>query len=136
MTKKKMTFSTMFFVIILMMALTISTFAANVDFSGNLPAKQGDTEISQVARENDSTVKPYFTIKITSLGGNGDAVRAWTESIFEVNFSSPYNEAPLNESKNINYQRGPDTGIDVVLNLDNPVYTTNTVSVGGNWTPN
>lgn len=123
-------------VLAIVMLFATSAFAATANFSGNLPPKQGDTEISKVARLNNSNVYKYFTIKITSLGSGYTSVRAWTEGALGSNYSSPYEEANLNVSRSISYDFVPIQGANVTLNLDNPVYTTTSVSVSGNWTPN
>lgn len=116
--------------------LGTNVFAATDYFDDTLPAKQGDTEVSTVGRANDRDVYKYFTIKITSLGSGYTSVRAWTEDSWGANLSDPYNEVDLNNSENINYSVIPYKGDNVKLNLDNPVYSTSTVSVSGNWTPN
>ncbi|WP_025681599.1 hypothetical protein [Paenibacillus massiliensis] len=118
------------------MLFATSAFGATANFSGNLPAKQGDTEISTVGRANASSSYKYFTIKVTSLGTGYTSVRAWTEGSWGGNYSDPYNEANLNASTNISYSTVPSKGDNVTLNLDNPVYSTSSVSVSGNWTPN
>lgn len=120
----------------ILMLMVITAYAATANFSGTLPANQGDTEISTVARLNDTTTMKYFSITITSLQSGYSSVRAWTEGIYGNNFSDPYIEAKLNIKKDIFYSAVPTKGHNVVLNLDNPVYTSNQVSVAGNWTPN
>lgn len=123
---------------VITMILTISAIAATANFSGYLPANQGDTEISTVARLHDFLSYKYFTIKITSLGSGYTSARAWTESGLGTNLSSPYTEVTKNVLKNISYYTNyvPYPGVNVTLNLDNPVYTSSTVSVAGYWTPN
>ncbi len=121
------------------MLFATSAFGATANFTGNLPANQGDNEISTVGRANNSNVYTYFKVKITSLDSGYTTVRAWTEKdgIFGGgNYSSPYNEADLNVNESISYDNVPSKGDNVVLNLDNPVSTSSTVSVEGNWTPN
>ena len=118
----------------LMSTMTITAFAVNASFSGSLPAKHGDTEVSTASRASSDV--SYFSIAITELGGNGDSARAWTEKTNGVNLSSPYNEATCGVSENISYSSIPGKGTLVVLNLDNPVYTTDTVPVSGSWNPN
>ena len=126
-------------ILVVAVLLTVSAFAATEEFSGQLPAKHGDTEVSTIARKNGAAVKPYFEILIDQLGGNGSSVRAWTEvNATGLNVSSPYNEVDKVVYTKINYSSGaaPAKGLDVTLNLDNPIYTTTAVSVGGEWTPN
>ncbi|CAM3124152.1 DUF2712 domain-containing protein [Paenibacillus sediminis] len=117
-----------------------SAFAATATFSGSLPANQGDTEISTVARANEDTAVKYFSIKITSLG-SGTYVRAWTEKSGGIganpNLSDPYNQVAFDSAYHtINYSTVPTKGTNVILNLDNPVVTSSTVSVSGAWSPN
>lgn len=114
-----------------------SAFAATAKFSGTLPSKQGDTEISTVARANDADEVKYFSVKITSIDTGYSAVRAFTEKGNGDNLSDPYTEVAANgKYATINYTTVPSSGTNVVLNLDNPVYTTSTVSVSGEWSPN
>ncbi len=137
--RKKKALSKFAWSILLVGMLIVSAFAATADFSGELPAKHGDTEISAVKRQNGASIKPYFDITITTLGGNGDSVRAWTEvNTFGVNCSSPYNEVRRGHSEQFYYydDTAPAKGLTVTLNLDNPVYNTSAVSVSGSWSPN
>ncbi|MEK5033167.1 hypothetical protein MKY96_17050 [Paenibacillus sp. FSL R7-0302] len=113
-----------------------TAFAATATFSGTLPSNQGDTEISTVSRANEWNVVQYFSIKITSLGSGYSSVRAWTENSTGINLSSPYTEVTLNNQATVSYDSYPAKGLNVTLNLDNPVYTSSSVSVGGNWSPN
>ena len=124
-------------VLVLLMSMSLTVFAATTSFSGSLPARQGDTEISKVARENENTTKKYFTITISSLGTGTDKVRAWAETGAGINASSPYNQVGVTTT-NVYYNTDsvPAKGTNVTLNLDNPVYMTTTVSVSGSWTPN
>lgn len=114
-----------------------SAFAATAQFSGNLPADQGDTEISTVARANASNVVQYFSVKITSIGAGYSAVRAWTEKPIGTNLSDPFTEVAADGAWHTpSYTTTPSPGDNVVLNLDNPVYTGDTVPVAGEWSPN
>ena len=121
-------------VVTFILLLGSSVYAATANFSGTLPANQGDTEVSTVAKANN--VDQFFSIKVSSLGGNGSAVRAWTESSVGANYSSPYNQANKGVTTWIYYSSVPGKGKNVTLNLDNPVYTSSTVSVSGSWSPN
>jgi len=120
----------------MMMIMATTAYAATATFSGILPAYQGDTEVSTVARAHDSTSYKYFTITITSLGTGYDSVRAWTENTLGGNLSDPFKQVSKNVQTNVYYTTVPSMGTNVVLNLDNPVYTSESVSVGGTWTPN
>ncbi|GIO41185.1 hypothetical protein [Paenibacillus apis] len=114
-----------------------SAFAANATFKGSLPAKQGDTEISTVARANDSDVVKYFSIKITDIGAGYSSVRAFTERTNGANLSDPYTEVAADGAwHTVNYTTVPSSGTNVVLNLDNPVYVSTSVPVEGEWSPN
>lgn len=126
---------------ILLMATGTTAFATAAwdSFTATLPAKQGDTEVSTVARDVSDT--DYFTIKISSIGGGYTAVRAWCETGLGTNVSSPDYEIGVNTSGyhwDIPYYSNsvPSHGTNVTLNLDNPVNTTNTPTVKGSWTPN
>ncbi|WP_289137373.1 hypothetical protein [uncultured Brevibacillus sp.] len=118
------------------MLLGTSAYAATANFEGKLPANQGDTEISTVGRTNKPDAFKYFNIKITSLDSEYTSVRAWTEGWTGSNYSNPYNEAELNVITQIAYDSVPSKGDNVTLNLDNPVYTSSSVAVKGNWNPN
>ncbi|MEC0229093.1 hypothetical protein [Paenibacillus alba] len=121
----------------LSMLFATSAFAATAPFSGNLPANQGDTEISTVARANNADVVEYFSIKVTSLGTGYTAVRAWTEGSAGGNYSSPYTEVQANSNwATPSYTSTPSKGTNITLNLDNPVYTSSSVAVAGEWSPN
>lgn len=111
-----------------------TVYAATANFSGTLPANQGDTEVSTVAKANNTD--QFFSIKVNTLGGTGSAVRAWTESSAGSNYSNPYNQANKGVTTWIYYSNIPAKGKNVTLNLDNPVYTSSTVSVTGSWSPN
>lgn len=123
------------------MVAATSAFAASAwdSFNATLPAKQGDTEVSTVARANTSDIYGYFTIKITSIDPGYTAVRAWAENTLGANYSDPYNQVAADgTNRAVFYYDGktPSKGTNVVLNLDNPVYTSTTVDVSGTWTPN
>lgn len=116
-----------------------SAFAATANFSGNLPANQGDTEISTVARANAANVVTYFSVKVTSIATGYTAVRAFTETPGGTNLSDPYREMAANSAWHTeSYYASdvPDPGDNVILNLDNPVITSSTVAVAGQWSPN
>lgn len=114
-----------------------SAFAATGTFDATLPAKQGDTEVSTVARANTSDVVEYFSIKISSIDSGYTAVRAWTEASAGSNYSDPYTEVRADGTYHtVDYLTTPNKGNNVTLNLDNPVYTTSSVSVSGEWSPN
>ncbi|KHL91329.1 hypothetical protein QW71_35280 [Paenibacillus sp. IHB B 3415] len=117
-----------------------SAFAAT-SFSGSLPANQGDTEISADVKSGMNM--PGFSVQITNLG-SGKYVRAWTEKSgfwTNPNLSSPYNTI-IYDSNNIGWANIPyDIEVPaafstVILNLDNPVNLSSTVSVSGEWTAN
>lgn len=117
----------------LTMCISLSVFAASTSFSAKLPANQGDTEVSTVRKESSTT--DYFTITVNSIGTGTDKVCAWTEGDSTgFNYSSPYNQVGK-ETKNIKYSHIPDKGENVVLNLDNLVSLSYTVSVSGSWDP-
>lgn len=65
--------------VVLVMALSVTAFASSAwdSFSTKLPANQGDTEVSTVARASDSV--DHFNIQINSLSNGYTAVRAWAE---------------------------------------------------------
>lgn len=105
------------------------------NFSVSLPKSQGDTEVDRIARADGSNA--YFAINIKSVSGGYNAVRAWTENTVGSNYSNPYNTYRVSTtSTNTRYDVLPSKGANVVLNLDNPVSTTNTPTVEGKWTPN
>ncbi|MCU6708309.1 hypothetical protein M6D81_06240 [Paenibacillus sp. J5C_2022] len=117
-----------------------SAFAVTATFTGSLPANQGDTEISTAARANDATAVKYFSIKITKLD-SGTAVRAWTEKEgawgSHPNLSDPYNQVAYDKAYHtISYDTVPAKGTNVILNLDNPIVTSSSVAVEGEWSPN
>ena len=66
--------------VVLVMALSVTAFASSAwdSFSTKLPANQGDTEVSTVARASDSV--DHFNIQINSLSNGYTAVRAWAET--------------------------------------------------------
>lgn len=134
MTKSKRKTITAIFTFALVMCLSITVFAATTTFSGSLPANQGDTEISKVRKANSTT--KYFTITISSIGKGTNKVCAWTEGSWGGNYSSPYNQVGIG-TKSFSYYKNdyPKKGDNVILNLDNPVYMSSTVSVSGSWNP-
>ena len=76
--------------VVLVMALSVTAFASSAwdSFSTKLPANQGDTEVSTVARASDSV--DHFNIQINSLSNGYTAVRAWAEGSWGGNYSDPY----------------------------------------------
>jgi len=121
--------------VVFSMLFATSAFAATAQFTGSLPANQGDTEVSTVARANASDVLKIFYINIKKLDTGYSAVRAWTEGSWGGNYSNPYNEAYLGQYW-LDYTTTPSEGANVTLNLDNPIYTSSTVAVEGEWSPN
>lgn len=124
--------------VVLVMALSVTAFASSAwdSFSTKLPANQGDTEVSTVARDSDSV--DHFNIQINSLSNGYTAVRAWAEGSWGGNYSDPYWELGVGSNWNVYYYSNniPSKGTNITLNLDNPVSTTITPSVSGKWTPN
>lgn len=122
----------------LTMALAIGVYAqSDTSFSGSLPANQGDTEISEVARASSDI--NHFNIYLSSLGSGTTNVRAWGEVGSGTNVSNPYWQIPFdNQTWNVPYysESIPALGTNVMLNLDNPVNMTTSVSVSGKWRPN
>ena len=107
----------------LTVAMAIPSFAAWETFGTHLPSYQQDVEPSIITRANKASEKPYFTITLYSLTAG-------------VNFSNPYTEVSVGQTKNIYYSRTVDRGANVKLNLDNPVYTAAAPYASGRWTPN
>lgn len=121
----------------LTVAMAIPSFAAWANFGAYLPSYQQDAEPSIVTRANNASVNPYFTITLSSLSEGFTSARAWTESeIVSVNFSNPYAEVSVGQTKNIYYSRTVDRSVNVKLNMDNPVYTPAAPYASGRWTPN
>ena len=124
--------------IMVVMTMSITAFAATVateSFSVKLYEKQKDREVSTIARSNHSDTVTYATVTIDSIANDYTAVRAWMEKPAGANYSNPYTQIGIKKNK-VNYSKVPDKGDNVVLNLDNPVYTTKTPLVKGSWTPN
>ena len=119
--------------VVLVMALSVTAFASSAwdSFSTKLPANQGDTEVSTVARASDSV--DHFNIQINSLSNGYTAVRAWAEGSWGGNYSDPYWELGVGSNWNVYYYSNniPSKGTNITLNLDNPVSTTITPSVSG-----
>lgn len=121
------------------MSLSVFTYAASTatdHFSISLPVQQEDYELPAVKKTNSS--KRYFCVDIESIGDADDTystVMVWTESEAGINFS-PSDYEMGEELDCINYSTTPSVGTNVVLNMDNPIYTTNTPLVVGDWTPN
>lgn len=113
--------------------LSITAFAASTNFTANLPAHQGDTEVSTVRKATDTK---SFSVTIDSIGSGTDKVCVWSEGDSTgKNYSSPYNQVGV-ETKSISYTTQSKVGENVVLNLDNPVDMATSVKVTGSWTPN
>lgn len=105
----------------------------------NLPMNQGDKHASTVAKAN--TGLNYFNITITNVTDNGSkpfkSVFAWTENTLGVNLSNTSMKVDEGTgTQTIYYSNVPNTGSNVVLNLDNPVDTTFQPYVLGDWSPN
>lgn len=115
---------------LLMFSLTLTVFAASAGFTATLPPKQGDVEVSTIAKEGDAS---YFRISINS--STVDAVRAWTENSMGINCSDPNKQVRFGAT-NVNYTNKPGVGTNVTLNLDNPVLSESTAYVEGSWSPN
>lgn len=114
--------------VVLVMALSVTAFASSAwdSFSTKLPANQGDTEVSTVARASDSV--DHFNIQINSLSNGYTAVRAWAEGSWGGNYSDPYWELGVGSNWNVYYYSNniPSKGTNITLNLDNPVMAKNT----------
>lgn len=125
---------------ILLMATSTMVYAASAwdSFSVNLPANQGDKEVSKVTRGSSDI--SHFSILISSIGGGYTAVHAWCETGLGGNVSNPFYQLGVTSPYEwaVPYYDGksPSMGTNVTLNLDNPVYTSATPSVSGRWTPN
>lgn len=118
---------------ILATMMTMTALAvATASFNSVLPAYQGDTEVSTVKR---ATTSPTWQINISSIGTGTNAVCAWTELTDGYNLSSPYVQVSKG-IKIMKYDSLPNVGKNVTLNLDNPVYSSSTVAVNGEWSPN
>lgn len=122
----------------LAIALAIGAYAqSDTYFSGSLPANQGDTEISEVARASSNV--NHFNIYLSYLGSGTTNVRAWGEVGSGTNVSNPYYQIPYDKQTwNVYYYKDqiPQLGTNVMLNLDNPVNMSSSVSVSGKWRPN
>jgi hypothetical protein len=139
MTNKKAIVSLML-VCVVTLALTLSAYALAWGTFNNhtIPANQGDTEVSTVKRDNNATTVKHFTISITGLTNGYTAICAWTETPTGSNYSNPGNQISLATNQNVDYYSTnvPGKGDNVVLNFDNPVYTSTAISTSGTWTPN
>ena len=120
----------------LMVALSITSFAAYTSFSGYLPMNGGDREMSTVAKSTDGTA--YFTVNPKCTNSNYTHVCAWTEKpALGTNYSTPAKQVLLNATTNVEYSIStPAAGASVTLNLDNPVHDGVMIYVTGRWTPN
>lgn len=129
---KKRLVSMMMF-LILTISISTMAFAASDYFDVTVPGQQGDVEVSTVRKERSTA---YFTIELQSLSTGTTCLCAWTESkTFGKNYSNPYYQVECIE-EDVPYTNTPAVGENVVLNLDNPVYTIIGVYAQGTWTPN
>ena len=129
------------FSVVLIISMSISAFATAVVWDSinvNLPKYSMNTEFREVDK-SDQTIG-YFTIKIDSISGGYTAIRAWTEKPLGGNYSDSSKIVSVSSNgslqENVNYTQIPSNGAGVILNLDNPIYTTTQPKVMGSWTPN
>ena len=121
--------------LVMMFTLCMSVYAAWDDFTISLPTAQGDYELPRVQKTSTITC---FSVKITDIGTTSDdydTVMVWTEKPSGDNYSSATYEAGLGKSNPPYDEQVPEVGDNVVLNMDNPIYTTDTPVVSGEWTP-
>lgn len=122
----------------LIMAMSITAFATanadQTDFAVNLPIFSNNKEVGKIAKADNST--DHFTISISSISMEFTKVRAWTEKPVGTNYSDPYEQIGVGDNQEMDYTTTPKKGDQVVLNLDNPVYSTSSPTVIGSWTPN
>lgn len=117
--------------VMLVLGMSTAVFAATTNFSTTLPQYQQDREVSTVRRGTESD---SFKIHISSINGGTDKVCVWTEKPGGGNYSNPYEQVGV-QAKYIKYSSLPKVGDNVVLNMDNPVYTSTLVTVSGSWDP-
>jgi hypothetical protein len=115
------------------MLMAASAFAATANISGHLPANQQDTEVSTVAKASSSTTTFYVTIN--SLSNGYSTVCAWTERPSGINLSNPATQITKGPIRTLNYYDTYPAGLNVVLNLDNPISTSATPAFTGSWSP-
>lgn len=122
-------------VVLLSTAIAVYAMDNPVYFSGTIKANQADTEISTVKRATD---KNYFQVEIVFYGNTQTYVNAWAEKddLWGTNLSSPSIGVQIATEKSIVYNTIPNTGVNVTLNLDNPVKESAAYTIEGNWTPN
>lgn len=139
-TKKVLLVMTCF---VMAFALAVSAYAVRSweDFSASLPSNQGDTEVSTIAVSDPSV--GHMEVTLYTMTNGYDSVRAWGEksSFGHPNVSDPYDVISLQYQGinwNIYYYSSADIeqGDNIVLNLDNPIYTEFRPIVTGRWTPN
>lgn len=121
------------------MLLSVSVYAALTatdTFSISLPAQQGDTELPAVKKTTSSEIFWVFLDSVGTASDTFTSVMAWTESPMGVNYSDPTHEVDEGTSTAIAYNNTPAIGKNVVLNMDNPIYTTLSPVAVGEWTPN
>ncbi len=128
-----------FILVLALMVTTISAFAATRSvfrFDTTLPANQGDEELEPVARDSDG---PSFLIGFSDIDEGYTAVRAWAESEhLHINKSDPYQSFPADGNSYYgDYYSDdiPGRGVNLILNMDNPVKTSKAVHVAGFWNP-
>ena len=116
--------------LIVCLSLSVSAMAAfmyDYEFSGTLPARQGDTEVAHVRRgtENDTW---HFELQTATAGLK--KVHAWTEGGLGDNYSSPSKTFSVGSGYSVDYDvKVPSDGQNVYLNLDNPNSVAYTVDV-------
>ena len=103
--------------------------------------KSGDTEVSTIAVSDPSV--GHMEVTLYTMTNGYDSVRAWGEksSFGHPNVSDPYDVISLQYQGinwNIYYYSSADIeqGDNIILNLDNPIYTEVRPIVTGRWTPN
>lgn len=128
-----------FILVLALMVTTISAFAATRSvyrFDTTLPANQGDEELEPVARDSDGS---RFLIGFSDIDEGYTTVRAWAESEhLHVNKSDPYQSFPADGNSYYgNYYSDdiPGRGVNLILNMDNPVKTSKAVHLAGFWDP-
>lgn len=121
--------------ICLIAAMSVTSIAAWDSFTATLPKNSLNTEVSTSAKSGNGT--EYFTIDINSISGGYKSVRVWTENwITGANYSSSLTQIGVGKGQIIDYSTVPSDGVQVVLNMDNPVRTENKPTVSGRWNPN
>lgn len=121
--------------VVLVFSITTVALGAEQRFSANLPRNQGDIEVSTVRK---ATSEDTFMINMYSIGTGITTVCVWTEkdALIKRNYSSPYFQVGVGRTDGDYDILQPAVGDNVILNLDNPVVMSTTVSVSGIWSPN